>query len=349
MAAPLCVVCAQPSEKRKCVKCKTPYCSIACQTVDWKERGHKKECKRLVKANTTAAAKVVGAPRDEAVTPPPSPKPKVMPPVVEGPARGRADVARAKAAAAAATATTALAPEPEHWRGTPRCPICLEDWDVNIRHKIMACCCKEICSPCLKKLVSESLPCPLCRAPFPDSDEEQLARLRRNVENGIPAAICQLAQLYAKGAPGLKASHKKAARLYQRAADLGDVMAMCNLGCSYMKGLGVKIDMRKGINYSRMAAKRGCADANYNLGICMHTGTGVARDDAEACRLMRLAADTGYTNAQFGLGVAYVNGSGVARDVAEGCRWFERAAAKGHEEARAGLARIRASLLRTPT
>ena len=48
-----CSVCAQPS-RLNCAKCKSPYCSVACQTDDWKNRGHKKACKRLVEA---AAAK----------------------------------------------------------------------------------------------------------------------------------------------------------------------------------------------------------------------------------------------------------------------------------------------------
>ena len=43
---PRCVVCALPAERYKCVKCKTPYCSVACQTVDWKERGHTAEATR---------------------------------------------------------------------------------------------------------------------------------------------------------------------------------------------------------------------------------------------------------------------------------------------------------------
>jgi len=84
-AVPRCVVCAQPAYKLKCVKCKTPYCSVACQTVDWKERGHKEECKRLVEG---AAAEGEGdVARDDAPTPPPSPIPKAAPPVVDGPAR----------------------------------------------------------------------------------------------------------------------------------------------------------------------------------------------------------------------------------------------------------------------
>ena len=87
-ATPRCNVCAQPSKKLKCSKCKTPYCSVACQVLDWKSRGHKAICKRLVKE---------AAERGEAPTPPPSPKPKAVPPVVEGPARRFIDVARARA------------------------------------------------------------------------------------------------------------------------------------------------------------------------------------------------------------------------------------------------------------
>ena len=105
---PLCVVCAQPASKLKCIRCKIPYCSISCQTEDWKKRGHKKTCKRLVKEKAEAAA-AGDVSRDEAGTPPPSLKLKAAPPVVDGPARGRADVARAKAAAAAPTATDAPA------------------------------------------------------------------------------------------------------------------------------------------------------------------------------------------------------------------------------------------------
>ena len=57
--------------------------------------------------------------------------------------------------------------------------------------------------------------------------------LRRHVENDNPTAVSQLGECYDHGRLGLVPSHKKAARLYQRAADLGDVFAMSNLGCAY--------------------------------------------------------------------------------------------------------------------
>ena len=40
-----CHVCKEPS-KSQCPSCRTPYCSKACQRIDWK-RGHKAECKEL--------------------------------------------------------------------------------------------------------------------------------------------------------------------------------------------------------------------------------------------------------------------------------------------------------------
>ena len=338
---PRCVVCAQPATKLKCVKCKTPYCSVDCQTVDWKERGHKKECKRLVEANAAAAAKG-GAKRDEAQTPLPSPKPKAAPPVVNGPARGRADVAAARAAAAAATAAPAPAPEPEHWLGSPRCPVCLEDWDVNARAMIMPCCCKAVCTPCDNKLLSASLQCPLCRTPgHVRSAEENLAILRRSVENGIPAAIRQLGRSYVDGSFGLVPSHKKAGRLYQRAVDLGDVLAMYDLGVLYFQGQGVKLDQKKAFKYFRMAANRGLPKAQCNLGKSCYFGEGVPQDYAEAVRLYELAAEQGHTEAEYNLGCAYGSGEGVAHDATEAIRWYKRAAAKGYEPATGALARLR--------
>ena len=341
-SVPLCVVCAQPASKLKCAKCKLPYCSISCQTEDWKKRGHKKTCKRLVKEAAGAAA-AEGATRGEASTAPPSPKPKAAPPVVDGPARGRADVARARAAAAAATATTAPAPEPEHWSGTPRCPVCLEDWDVNDEPFFRICCCRDICQHCDDRVgVSD---CPLCRAPFPVTDEDTYAVLRRNVYvNKIPAAMEYLGSCYIDGTLGLVPSFKKAARMYQRAADLGDVRSMFKVGVHYFHGRGIKLDTKKTVKYCRMAADRGHAGAQFLLGICLKYGHGATKDHIEAFRFYKLAAEQGHTPAENGIGNLYATGNVVARDFDKAIFWFERAAAKGEESAIRDLANLRARL-----
>ena len=108
--------------------------------------------------------------------------------------------------------------------------------------------------------------------------------LRRNVENDNPTAICYLGSCYETGRYGLVPSHKKAARLYQRAVALGDVVAMYNLGVVYDCGNGVKLDKKKAVKYYRMAADRGHATAQCHLGICFEYGYGVVQDDTEAFR-----------------------------------------------------------------
>ena len=53
---------------------------------------------------------------------------------------------------------------------------------------------------------------------------------------GDAIAINNLGAAYANGKDGRAKSEKKAVELYQRAADLGNAFAMCNLGHMYRNG-----------------------------------------------------------------------------------------------------------------
>ena len=303
----------------------------------WKERGHKKECKRLLAILRKSKGMMEGAPPRQLVTLPPPPRaPKAAPPIVDGPARGGLDIARAKAAAATATALAATATAPAADEET-RCPICLEDFDPNVSKSFQLCCCKYVCIPCNEKLGDV---CALCRTPRPETAEASLAMLRRHAANSKGAAVFNLGQCYALGGLGLVPSHKKAARLYERAVELGDVWAMNNLAMSYELGRGVRLDRTKMARYYRMAAERGYPIAQYNLGSCYDAGDGVLKDAETAVRWYALAAGQGHTNAEVNCGVAFANGEGVARDDAEAARWFGRAAAKGDESAARALAAL---------
>jgi hypothetical protein len=273
MAAPAgennCLVCAQPGEKL--CRCGTRYCSITCQTLDWKEKGHNKVCRRLararkgdgvVKTTSRPAAPVKGAP--PVVEGRPAAPVKAAPPVVAGPIIKRADVERAKAAAATAAAASRGGDLGSD--GDLRCPVCFEDWDPNAQSTIMlCCCCNKVCADCDARLGTD--PCPLCRAPIPSGYAECLARLRKQAANDSPAAIGHLGRCYVRGDLGLKPSLKKAARLCQRAADLGDRNAMLNLGTLFMDGSGVKLDRARAVRYFRAAAESGLAKAQHVSGV----------------------------------------------------------------------------------
>ena len=182
------------------------------------------------------------------------------------------------------------------------------------------------------------VPCALCRTPLPESDEASLVMLRRNVESGNPAAMCLLGETYADGSLGLVPSRKKAARLYQRAADLGDTGAVVKLAYAYEQGSGVKLDRKKMIKYFRMAADRGDAIAQYNLAECFEAGRGVPQDDDEAAWFFKLSADQGFTQAEYVLGCMFIGARGDGDKLDKGIHLWERAAAKGHEDAKKALA-----------
>ena len=167
--------------------------------------------------------------------------------------------------------------------------------------------------------------------PSPKSDAEQLAWLRRHVENEVPEAINHLGNAYRDGELGLK-SEKKAVKLYKRAVELGDVIAMLNLGYAYEHGQGVKMNKKKGGQLYRMAADRGHAMAQCNVAQ-MLLEEQYDESQREGFEYLKLSAAQGLTSALYQVGFCYAHGSVTETDLAEAKRWFERAAAKGHKGA----------------
>ena len=329
----VCTICGEKS-KLACLCETTQYCSKACQVVDWTERGHKSVCKQLRRAAEAARAEVE---RANAPTPPPSP-PEV---VFYGPApRSRADEERARIAAEheAARARREANPEPGSGRFGSSCPVCQEVWDVSVPDYMLTCCCRKICWSCHEKMIGK--PCPLCREPYlshqPRDHAAHMARIKRHIQNEVPEAMEYLGLMYYKGQLGLVKSAKKAVKLFERGAELGDVACMMRLGLIYTNGAaGVKVDWKKAKKLFQVAADRGRMDAQMNLATCL------LREGAkeEAFRYCKLAAEQGFTEAECALGDHYTRGDGVDFDPLEAKRWYTRAAAKGHEEAKDMLRR----------
>ena len=281
-----CTICGAAA-KLNCPCGTTQYCTVACQRVDWRERGHRKACKKIRDERAAEAA------RAEAPTPPPKE-------VFYGPApRSHADEIRARIAAEheAARARREANPEPEpvNVRYGSRCPLCLEDWDENEDKILMIFCCRTICESCLKRIAGE--PCPLCRTPFSQSVAEALTMLRRHVENDVPEAIVHLAECYRDGKMGLVKSAKKAAKIYKRAVELGSMDAMVGLAGLFQTGSGVKLDNKKAEQLLRLAADRGHAVAQAKLAHLIFQNN---RADPESFRYLKLSAEQGLTPSEAG-------------------------------------------------
>ncbi len=336
-----CTICGEKA-KLNCPCGTTQYCSTECQRIDWRDRGHRKACKKIRNERAEEAARAEAeAARAEAPTPTPSPSEAVF----YGPVpRSHADEVRARIAAEheAARLRREANPEPVSPYGArhgSRCPICYQDWDANTGRIFHTCCSRFVCNSCHYKIGFE--PCPLCRTPCPTSVAEDLARLRRHVENEVPEAIVELGSDYCSGSRGLKESMKKAMKLWKRAAELGNVDAMHKLATSYYRGDGVKVDMKKAVKLWRVPASHGHASAQYGLSVALRVLSVDPLETAEeSFHYAKLAAEQGLREAEYNVGVALWKGLGVAVDVDEGKRWLERAAAKGFQSAIDQLAEL---------
>ena len=107
-------------------------------------------------------------------------------------------------------------PKPLSARFGSRCPICLDDWDVNETPFLFTCCCRVICESCESCKSRTAGECPLCRVPAPKTDAD-MARIRCHAENEIPEAIAQLGEYHWYGLYGLEKSVDEAITLHERA------------------------------------------------------------------------------------------------------------------------------------
>ena len=103
-------------------------------------------------------------------------------------------------------------------------PVCLDTLPVDIRTlSRMLCCGKVTHLSCHKDIKKSSMnhiqknSCPLCRTEYPETDKEELKRLRKWVAKGAAWAQTNLASHYRFGTLGLTQSYDKAIQLRKMA------------------------------------------------------------------------------------------------------------------------------------
>ena len=110
-----------------------------------------------------------------------------------------------------------------------------------------------------------------------------------------------------------------------KAAEKGDVEAMCELGECFEDGKGVKENKAEAFRWYLMAANKDYADAQYRIGFCYGQGNGVRKNAYEEAKWYKKAAEKGHAGAMDQLALCYSFGTGVRRDKAEAEKWSKLA------------------------
>jgi TPR repeat protein len=144
--------------------------------------------------------------------------------------------------------------------------------------------------------------------------------------------------MYEIGEGGLEQDFKKAASLYLKAAELGDVIAEYNLGVFFEHGIGVSKDQSVSARYLERAAEKGDASAQLNLGLLHKQGIDGRPDYLKALYWLQLAAESRNPKAHGAIAEMYINGWGVEKNPAKAIEYFEVSASQGEVHSQYNLA-----------
>jgi TPR repeat protein len=169
-------------------------------------------------------------------------------------------------------------------------------------------------------------------------------------------------------------NYTEAHRNYQKAADLGDMFALTNLGWLSVYGLdgpvdvekgrqmfekaanagnhsgqaslaflyrdgygGIQQDYNKAIEWYTKSANQGNAAALGNLGWFYREGQGVTRDYQKSVEYYRKGAEAGDLSSIAAMGYAAQNGLGIPQNYDEAKTWYEKGANAGDSYSMASL------------
>ena len=96
---------------------------------------------------------------------------------------------------------------------------------------------------------------------------------------------------------GVEKNVETAADWYKKAAEKNHLLSICNLGDMYIKGIGVERDVKKGVDHITRAAKGGLPRAMYELGLMYLYGNPVEKSREKAVFYLKGAAEKGHKNA----------------------------------------------------
>ena len=164
-----------------------------------------------------------------------------------------------------------------------------------------------------------------------------LAGLRSAAARDDAPALAVLADYTANGL-GQPADAAQAARLRQRASELGDPSATWVIVAGMSGKEASPEQLRRGFDMLGPCAESGDQRCQFELAMRYIQGRGTAADKPQFFKWMKMAANSGNSTAEAHLGQTLLFDSGPDRDVKAGIDYLREAASRGNPEALGRLA-----------
>lgn len=103
---------------------------------------------------------------------------------------------------------------------------------------------------------------------------------------------------------------------------------------------GVEVDVVAAAEWFERAAELGNIESMVELGLCYELGCGVEQSDEQALDWYTKAANLGHATAKFSVGEIFEEARGVPQSDEEACIWYYRAALVGCDDSKLALRRL---------
>ncbi|CAB4430208.1 unnamed protein product [Rhizophagus irregularis] len=150
-------------------------------------------------------------------------------------------------------------------------------------------------------------------------------------ERKFSSGINLLGYCYYNGI-GTEVNKQKAFELYNKAANLGNNRAQCNLALMYKNENFLKND-NKVFELSKKCSVGKHSGGINLLGYCYDNGIGTDIDTQKAFELYQEAANLGNKVAQHNLANMYEYGEGVEKNTNKAIYWYKKSAEQGYQNA----------------
>ncbi len=158
----------------------------------------------------------------------------------------------------------------------------------------------------------------------------------------------KLARKYLFGSEDAPPDFSEAHRLFLLEAELGNALAMHDLGRMFADGLGCEIDTEISYTWYVKALtgflsaeeEKPAAYIEYRIGKMYAAGLGTEQDYAQAAAWFGAAVEANHKYAQYSLGSLYYRGNGVQQNYAEALRLYDLSATQGNPYADYELAKM---------
>lgn len=176
---------------------------------------------------------------------------------------------------------------------------------------------------------------------LPEEPEGPAGKQQATVQTITPSPADRAREFYeAASAKRRDGQAEQATQLLRQAAELGEVVAMTELGEAYRDGEGVTEDQGQAMQWFRRAADAGSSSGMVLLGAMYLLENVPGASDEEAARWFQKAADRENPAGLYDLASMYESGRGVTRNLATAQQLYRRAATLGNGEAQRRLTQL---------